>query len=300
MKEVWRGAGTALITPFREDLSPDLAALAALVDDTIEGGIDYLVVMGTTAESATLDKDEKTKIARTVVEANRGRLPLMYGIGGNNTLAVAREIQGMDLSGYQAILSVSPYYNRPSQEGLFRHYRHIAAVSPLPIIMYNVPARTGSNMEARTTLRLATECPNIIGVKEASGDMRQIRQLITSAPEEFYILSGDDFNAAEVILAGGDGVISVLAQAIPQHFTAMVHHAMSGDSVSTMEAWKTIEPLCKLIFEEGNPTGIKALLSLKGLCKPLLRLPLVEAGEALMASLHEALQQLELLNVKKA
>ena len=300
MKENWKGTGVALITPFRADLSPDLEALASLVEHSIAGGLDYLVIMGTTAEAATLTKAEKGQIARAAAAATRGRVPLVFGIGGNDTLAVAREMCNTDLSGYQAVLSVSPYYNRPTQEGIYRHFKHLSEECPLPILMYNVPSRTGSNMEARTTLRLARECPGILGIKEASGDMDQVRELIAGAPDDFAIISGDDFNAAEVVLEGGSGVVSVLAQALPGPFSDMIRLALAGEREATQAASEALRPLCELIFEEGNPAGIKALLSLLGLSGPNVRLPLVQASDPLIAKLQKALNALQPLDVKKA
>ena len=300
MKENWKGTGVALITPFRADLSPDLEALSALVEHSISGGLDYLVIMGTTAESATLNREEKGQIARAAAEATGGRVPLVFGIGGNDTLAVAREMRSTDLTDYQAILSVSPYYNRPTQEGIYRHFRHLAEECPLPIIMYNVPSRTGSNMEAKTTLRLARECPGILGIKEASGNMDQVRELLAGAPDDFAVISGDDFNAAEVVLEGGAGVISVLAQALPVPFSDMIRLALAGEHEAAREAWEALRPFCDLIFEEGNPAGIKALLSLLGLSGPNVRLPLIQASDPLTAKLQNALNAFQPLDVKKA
>ena len=289
MKNVWKGTGTALITPFTSGLEPDLEAMANLIEHTISGGVNYLVILGTTAETATLGPEEKQRIARTAVEANHGRIPMMLGIGGNDTRSVAREMRQYDLSGYQAVLSVSPYYNRPTQEGIFRHFEYLSAACPLPLILYNVPSRTGSNMEAATSLRLASRCPNIAGIKEASGDMDQVRRLLAERPEGFLVISGDDFNAADVALTGGDGVISVLAQALPGPFSEMMDLALEGREKAAKEAFGRLRPLCEAIFREGNPTGVKALLSFLGLAGEHVRLPLVPASASLRSELKEAL-----------
>lgn len=299
MKNVWKGTGTALITPFKSGLEPDLEAFVNLLEHAIQGGVDYLVILGTTAETATLRPEEKRRIAHLAVEANRGRTPMMLGIGGNDTRSVAREMRQFDLSGYQAVLSVSPYYNRPTQEGIFRHFEYLSAACPLPLILYNVPSRTGTNMESGTTLRLAAQCPNIAGIKEASGDMDQVRRLLAERPEGFLVISGDDFNAAEVALAGGDGVISVLAQALPGPFSGMIDLALEGREKEAKEAFGAMHPLCDAIFREGNPTGIKSLLSLLGLSGADVRLPLVPGSDSLRKELKEALGRFQPLAVKK-
>ena len=281
MKEAFIGTGVALITPFTEDLKPDLPALERLVNYVAEGGVEYLVVLGTTTESATLDRSEKKELLRFVREVNRGRLPLVAGIGGNNTRAVAEEMQQADLEGYQAILSVSPYYNRPTQEGIFRHFQSLSQISPLPLILYNVPSRTGSNMLPETVLRLASGGGKILGVKEASGDMEQIRVLLREAPDGFLVISGDDLTAVPTVLEGGAGVISVLGQGIPGIFSYMIRLARQGRQAEALEVHQRIEPLVELIFREGNPAGIKALLEHLGICHKGVRLPLVAASEAL-------------------
>lgn len=287
MKEAFYGTGVALITPFTADLKPDLSALERLVDHVVEGGVEYLVVLGTTAESATLDRSEKNQLLQFVKEVNRGRLPLVAGIGGNNTRAVAEEMQQTDLQGYQAILSVSPYYNRPTQEGIFRHFQALEAKSPLPMILYNVPSRTGSNMLPETVLRLASLGGNILGIKEASGDMEQIRALLREAPDGFLVISGDDLTAVPTVLEGGAGVISVLGQGIPGIFSDMIRNAREGREAEALEWHRRIEPLVELIFREGNPAGIKALLRHLGICHDGVRLPLVSASEALSAALRD-------------
>ena len=290
MNEVFLGTGVALITPFKEGLDPDLQALERLVNHVTEGGVEYLVVMGTTAESATLDTDEKQEILSFVREVNQGRLPLVAGIGGNNTRAVAGLLRQADLEGYQAVLSVSPYYNRPSQEGIYQHFRTLAGISPLPLILYNVPGRTGSNMLPQTVLRLASASDNILGIKEASGDMEQIKTLIREAPENFLVISGDDGTAVQTVLEGGAGVISVLAQGIPGIFSEMIRLARGGQATEALELDKQLQPLVELIFQEGNPTGIKALLHHLGICQTGVRLPLVPASGALMGALGSYLE----------
>lgn len=288
----WKGTGVALVTPFGEDLRPDHLALRKLVRHVVDAGVDYLVVLGTTAESVTLNQQEKGQIMRTVAEENAGQLPLMVGIGGNNTLAVAAQLEQTDLSAYDAVLSVSPYYNRPTQEGIYQHFKLLATRCPLPIILYNVPGRTGSNILPQTCLRIAKDCSTIIGVKEASGDMVQIRELIEAAPSSFHIISGDDFTAIPTVLSGGAGVISVIGQAIPGQFCPLVDAAAAGRGSEAMEGFKRIQPLTELIFREGNPAGVKALLSLEGICSRAVRLPLVQASEALVQDLGLALEVL--------
>ena len=281
MKEVFFGTGVALITPFTTELNPDLDAFERLVEHVIKGGVEYLVVNGTTAESATLSGDEKQDLLHFVREVNRGRLPLVAGIGGNNTVAVAEQLQQADLKGYQAILSVSPYYSRPTQEGIFRHFQKLSESSPLPLILYNVPGRTGSNMLPGTVIRLALQCDNIMGIKEASGDMDQVKTLLREAPEDFLVISGDDITAVPTVLEGGAGVISVLGQGIPEMFSDMIRLARKGREVEALDIHHRMEPLVELIFREGNPAGIKALLHHLGICLPQVRLPLVSASQAL-------------------
>jgi len=292
MKIDFTGTGVALVTPFLDDTRPDYDGLRRLVRHAIEGGVDYLVVLGTTAETATLSPEEKTRIMEVVAAENAGRLPLVVGIGGNHTLAVASELQNRDLDGYDAILSVSPYYNRPTQEGIYRHFQYLAERAPLPLILYNVPARTGSNMLPGTVVRLAADFPNIIGVKEACGEIGQIRDLIDRVPAEFLVISGDDSTAVPTILAGGAGVISVLGQAIPSGFTAMIRVAMEGRAAEARAMSATLEPLVELIFREGNPAGVKALLEREGICGSQVRLPLVRASADLCRHLDAFMRQL--------
>ena len=289
MNELFTGTGVALVTPFTKDLETDLGALERLVEHVIGGGLDYMVVLGTTGESPTVEREEKKQLFRAVREFNRGRVPLMAGIGGNSTKAVTEELQGLETEGYDAILSVSPYYSKPSQEGIYRHYKVLAEASPLPLVLYNVPSRTGSNILPSTVLRLAKDVPNILGIKEASGDMEQIRTLIQKVPRGFMVISGDDHTAVPTILNGGAGVISVAAQGIPDTFTSMVRLAMDGRATEAEELNRKLAPLLNLLFKEGNPAGIKGLLSLQDICLSFVRLPLVVASPALMHELRALL-----------
>ncbi|PTX43755.1 4-hydroxy-tetrahydrodipicolinate synthase [Christiangramia gaetbulicola] len=284
--EAFVGTGVALITPFKEDLSVDTNALANLVKNQIENGIEYLVVLGTTAESATLSTEEKELIKETVKTANAGKLPLVLGIGGNNTAAVTEELKTSNLDGFNAILSVSPYYNKPTQEGIYRHFKAVSEASPLPVILYNVPGRTSSNVLPETINRIARECDNIIGVKEAAGDIVQAMRLISMVPEDFMVISGDDMITLPMTLAGGKGVISVIGQGLPKEFSDMVRAGLAGKVAEAYKLHYRIAPSIDLIFAEGNPAGIKALLAKKGLVANNLRLPLVEASEALTNRIH--------------
>ena len=284
--EAFVGTGVALITPFKEDLSVDTDALANLVKDQIENGIEYLVVLGTTAESATLTHEEKELIKETVIKANAGKLPLVLGIGGNNTAAVAAELKTSNLDGFDAILSVSPYYNKPTQEGIYRHFKVVSEASPLPVILYNVPGRTSSNVLPETVNRIARDFDNIIGVKEAAGDIVQAMKLISMVPEGFKVISGDDMITLPMTLAGGKGVISVIGQGLPKEFSDMVRAGLEGKVKEAYQLHYKIAPSIDLIFAEGNPAGIKALLAKKGMVANHLRLPLVEASEQLTGRIN--------------
>lgn len=289
--EAFVGTGVALITPFKEDLSVDTEALAGLVRDQIENGIDYLVVLGTTAESATLTTEEKEIVKAEVKKANAGKLPLVLGIGGNNTAGVVEELKAADLDGFDAILSVSPYYNKPTQEGIFRHFKAVSEASPLPIILYNVPGRTSSNVLPETINRIARELDNVIGVKEAAGDIVQAMKLISLVPEDFKVISGDDMITLPMTLAGGKGVISVIGQGLPREFSDMVRAGLEGRVKDAYELHYRIAPSIELIFAEGNPAGIKALLAKKAMIKNVLRLPLVEATDALQSRINAFVDQ---------
>lgn len=271
------GTGVALVTPFRSDSSVDVQALSAIVNHVIDGGVEYLVVLGTTAESVTLSNEEKQLVKQTIVGANRGRVPLVLGVGGNNTAEVVHELQNGDLDAFDAILSVSPYYNKPTQEGIYRHFKAIAVASPLPVILYNVPGRTGSNVLPETVIRLANDFENIIGIKEAAGDIVQAMKLIKNKPKEFLIISGDDMLTLPMVLAGGSGVISVIGQGFPKEFSAMVRYGLRGDLDQANHLHFQLMDIIELIFEEGNPAGIKAVFEYLDLCSDVVRLPLVEA-----------------------
>ncbi len=267
--------GVALITPFKEDESVDFDALKKLVEFQIKNGTDYLVVLGTTAETPTLTEDEKEEITRFVVEIAKGRIPIVLGVGGNNTKAVVEKLQKTDFTGIDAILSVTPYYNKPSQEGIYQHYSVIAKASPVSVILYNVPGRTGVNMTADTTLRLANEFPNICAVKEASGNFTQIDLIIKNKPEDFMVISGDDGITFPLITLGAVGVISVIGNAFPREFSRMVRLALEGDYNSARQIHYRFTELIELLFVEGNPAGVKSMLALMEMIENKLRLPLV-------------------------
>ena len=275
------GTGVALVTPFKNDLSVDTMALANIVEHCIEGGVDYLVALGTTAETATLTEEEKHLVLDTIVSANKGRLPLVIGIGGNNTYAVIETIKKYDLTNFDAILSVSPFYNKPTQEGIYQHFKAISENSPLPLIVYNVPGRTGSNMLPTTVLRLAKDFKNIIAIKEASGDMSQVMQIIKDKPKDFMVISGDDMTALSTVLAGGAGVISVLGQGVPSVFSKMIRLGLKTQVKEAFELQYAIQDGVGLIFEEGNPAGIKSVFEALGLASEGVRLPLVPVSESL-------------------
>lgn len=281
--QAFLGTGTALVTPFKEDKSVDVTALEQLVDFQIENDVEYIVVLGTTAESVTLTLEEKELVKNTIITKNNNRVPLVLGVGGNNTSAVINDLKTLDLRSFDAVLSVSPYYNKPSQEGIYQHYMAVAEASPIPVIIYNVPGRTSSNIAPETVLRLAESCANIIGVKEAAGDMAQAMKLIQILPEEFLVISGDDMIALPMTLAGGAGVISVLGQAYPKEFSEMIRLGISKDTDQAYQLQYELMDVVDMIFEEGNPVGIKALLSMLDdvNISAQVRLPLVVATEAL-------------------
>ncbi|SHI94535.1 4-hydroxy-tetrahydrodipicolinate synthase [Pseudozobellia thermophila] len=285
MKELI-GTGVALITPFKEDLTIDVDALRKVVDYCIDGGVDYLVVLGTTGESVTLTKEEKQLVMDTVTLANAGRLPLVVGVGGNNTHAVIEELKKLDLTHFEAVLSVSPYYNKPTQEGIFQHFKAIAEASPKPIILYNVPGRTGSNVLPATVVRLARESRNIVAIKEASGNMVQVQELIKTCPGDFQVISGDDATALPTVLAGGAGVISVLGQGLPSEFSQMIRAGLNQQVEEAYKYHYAMQEGMQLIFEEGNPAGIKAIFEILGLARATVRLPLVEASAALKGKIE--------------
>lgn len=281
---ILKGVGVALVTPFNEDLSVDFDSLTKLVEYNIENGTNYLVVLGTTAEAATLSEGEKKQVIEHIIKVNNKRLPLVLGIGGNNTLEVKKQIEEADLSAFEAVLSVSPYYNKPNQEGLYQHYKALASTGK-NIIIYNVPSRTGQNIEAETTLRLAKEFPNLFLIKEAAPNILQYFDILRKKPEGFSLVSGDDEFTLPVTLAGGDGVISVIAQAYPKEFSTMVQLAFDGKVKEAYEIHNKLVDITRLIFAEGNPCGIKVILTEKGITKNYLRLPLVPASEGLYAKI---------------
>jgi 4-hydroxy-tetrahydrodipicolinate synthase len=276
-----KGTGVALITPFNEDFSVDYIGIEKLINHQIDGGIDYLVLMGTTGESAVLSKVEKQEVISFCKKINAGKLPVVLGIGGNNTLALVEEIKNTDFTGVDAVLSVSPYYNKPSQEGIYLHYKLIAEVCPLPIILYNVPGRTASNMEVETTLRLANDFENIVAVKEASGDMDQIMKIIKNKPSDFVVLSGDDSLTLPMIHMGAEGVISVIGQSHPKEYSDMVSFGMSGNKKIANQLHYELYDFYGPLYAEGNPAGVKACLELLGICKAVVRPPLVEASDTI-------------------
>lgn len=283
-----QGSGVAIITPFDASGRIDDAALQRLMQHWTGGGLDVIVILGTTGESVTLSSAEKHQFINRVVELNEGRCSLVLGMGGNNTASLCSEIEMTDLSHFEAILSVTPYYNKPSQEGLFQHYRAISEVASKPVILYNVPGRTGVNMTAETTLRIAHECHNVCAVKEASGNLEQIMKIIHERPEHFLVLSGDDALTLPILAAGGHGVISVVANAFPAEFTSLVHEAMHGSLNEARGIHYQLLPFMSLLFREGNPAGIKALLKLMALCEEDVRLPLSGISAQLFGELEHA------------
>jgi len=286
------GTGVALITPFKEDLSVDFDALKELVNYNIDNGTNYLVINGTTAESATITKQEKEEIIKVIAATNKGRLPLVLGVGSNNTNTVIEELQTLDLSEIDAILSVAPYYSKPTQEGFYQHFKAISLASPKPIILYNVPGRTAKNMLPVTTIRLANDFENIIGIKEAANNQQQYYELLRDSPKDFLIISGDDDLALGVVLAGGSGVISVIGQALPKEFSKMIQLGLEGNNKEAYEIHYKLMDVVNYIFEENNPSGIKAVLLKKGICKDTVRLPLVPASDELQTKISDFIDQL--------
>lgn len=285
------GTGVALITPFKKDYSVDVEALKKIVEYNISSGIDYLVVLGTTGESATLTTEEKELVKETIINVNNGRLPLVLGIGGNNTADVVNQLKNTDLSKFDAVLSVSPYYNKPTQEGIYQHYKMLAENSPLPIILYNVPGRTSSNILPKTVLRLARDFSNIIGIKEASGDIVQAMDIIKDKPKDFLVISGDDMITLPMVLAGGAGVISVIGEGFPKEFSAMVKLGLERKIDEAYTIHYSLMDITNMIFEQGNPAGIKEVFSHLELCENTVRLPLVPVDADLSAQIKQFIQQ---------
>ncbi|AQS92802.1 4-hydroxy-tetrahydrodipicolinate synthase [Polaribacter sp. BM10] len=279
------GTGVALVTPFNEDLSVDFDALIKLVNFNIENGTNYLVINGTTAESATISKEEKLKIIDVIVTANAGRVPLVLGIGGNNTLEVVKDIKTTNLENIDGILSVAPYYSKPTQEGFYQHFKAISEATEKPIILYNVPGRTAKNMDAETTIRLANDFENIVGIKEAGNNMQQYLELIKNKPKDFLVISGDDDLALSIALAGGSGVISVIGQAYPKEFSTLIKDGLEGNNKEGFAMHFRLMSIIDFIFEENNPAGIKTVLQELGICKNEVRLPLVKASATLQAKI---------------
>jgi len=280
MTHPFTGAGVALITPFNEDKSVDYSALEKLVEDQIKGGTDYLVVLGTTGETPALSDDEKKEIVRFVIEKNAGRLKIVLGMGGNNTLALVQTIQKTDFKGVDAILSVTPWYNKPIQEGLFQHFKLVIKASPVPVILYNVPSRTGVNMDADTTLRIANLSKKVVAIKEASGDLGQFAKIISNAPNYFKVISGDDSLTLPSIAIGSIGVISVIANALPDKLSQLTYASLNGNLALAGQLHLQMADMLKLIFKEGSPGGVKALMEMMGKAKNQLRLPLVPVSAA--------------------
>lgn len=294
MQNKLRGMGVALVTPFKQDGEIDFDALKRLVEYQITNGTDYLVVLGTTAETPTLTEEEKEAVIQTIVSIVHGRVPLVLGMGSNNTQSLVKKIRTSDFNGIDALLSVTPYYNKPSQEGLYRHYEAIAKASKLPIILYNVPGRTGVNMLAETTLRLAHDFPNIVAIKEASGNFTQIDEIIKNKPERFSVISGDDGITYPLLTLGAVGVISVIGNAFPYEFSRMVRLALNGDYQHALLIHHQFTELIKLLFVEGNPAGVKSMLAAMGFIENRLRLPLVPTTITTYEKIRRVLDQLDI------
>lgn len=287
MNKVFHGAGVALITPFLSDLQIDYTSLGKLVDAQVENHMDYLVVLGTTAETATLSHAEKQTLIDFVIARIAGKIPVMVGVGGNSTSDVIDQLKALNLQKADGILSVVPYYNKPSQEGIYRHFMAIAAACPLPIVLYNVPGRTSTNMSAETTLRLAHDAANIVGTKEASGNFGEIIKILKGKPDRFSVITGDDSLIVPTTSLGGEGVISVVANLAPRLISAMTHYALNGDYPSAAAIQLDMQSLVEDLFAEGNPPGVKAAMHSAGICENIVRLPLVPVSEKLYKSLAE-------------
>ncbi len=290
---IFRGTGVAIVTPFREDDSIDFKALTNLVEFQIKGGVNYIVVLGTTGESVTLTNDEKHAVIDTVIEQANGRVPIVVGIGGNNTQEIVTKIKSFDFKGIDAILSVAPYYNKPTQNGLYEHYKAIASACPVPVILYNVPGRTSCNLNAETTLKLANDFKNIIAIKEASGNLIQIMEIIKNKPSHFEVISGDDALAYSIVGLGGIGVISVIANAFPEQMSNLIRLALTGKFEDALKIHYRLLNMINLLFVEGNPAGIKAALEIKKLTSAHVRLPLVKVSNATYQKIAEQIKLIE-------
>ena len=293
MKDIkkFKGTGVAIVTPFKNDMSIDFAALGRVVNHVINGGVNYIVVMGTTGESVTLTKDEKKAIISYVVEVTDNRVPIVIGIGGNSTQEVINCVRQSNLTGVDGILSVAPYYNKPNQKGLFLHFKAIATCSPVPVIMYNVPGRTCSNISADTCIELANECENIVAIKEASGDITQIMKIMKGKPDNFSVISGDDMMTIPIIALGGSGIISVLANAFPAATSELVSNALKSNYKSAREVQLRYLEIIELLFIDGNPSGVKAILSTMNICQNNLRLPLVPVNRTIYTRIQKAIEE---------
>jgi 4-hydroxy-tetrahydrodipicolinate synthase len=287
------GTGVALVTPFKKDFSVDVESLTKIVNYQIENGINYLVILGTTAENATLNQEEKELAIQTVVAANKGRLPLVLGVGGNNTQKVVEELKNRDFSNFVAILSVSPYYNKPTQEGIYQHFKAISEASPIPVILYNVPGRTGSNVLPSTVIRLANDFKNVVAIKEAASDLVQAMQLIQNKPKDFLVISGDDMIALPIVLAGGSGVISVIGQGFPKQFSKLIRLGLDRKVDAAYELHYLLAKSIDMIFEQGNPGGIKEVLKSLGLSENTVRLPLVNVDSDLALRIASFVNEIE-------
>jgi len=285
-----KGTGVAIVTPLKKDGSVDFNALGNIVEHLIKGKVEYIVAFGTTGESVTLNKEEKSAVTQHIIKATKGRIPVVLGIGGNNTAEIIENIKKTNLAGITAILSVCPYYNRPNQEGLYQHFKAIAKASSLPIILYNVPTRTSCNLTDETTLRLAHEFKNIIGIKEASGNLAQVMNIIKNRPKGFLVISGDDLITLPIIACGGDGVISVVANAYPKDFSEMTRQALAGNYTEARKLHYKLTTITNLLFTDGNPGGIKAALKIMGLCSDYVRLPLVNINKQVYSSLEKEMK----------
>lgn len=291
---IFKGLGIALITPFKSDSSIDYEALTRLVEYQIDNGADFFCILATTGETPCLNKEEKEKIKKLVIDINQGRLPILMGCGGNNTAAVVEELRSSDWSGVDGILSVCPYYNKPSQEGLYQHFKAIAQASPLPVVLYNVPGRTGINLKAETTVRLANDCDNIVAIKEASGSLEQVDEIIKNKPSRFDVISGDDALTFPMIASGAAGVISVIGNALPKEFSRMIRYEFRGEYEPARKIHHRFTELYSLLFVDGNPAGVKALLHEMGMIENELRLPLVPTRITTMQKIANTLKELRI------
>lgn len=294
MHNIFKGLGIALITPFNEDGSVDYASLRNLLDYQLKNGADFLCILATTGETPTLTADEKLEIKNLVVDKVAGRIPILMGCGGNNTAAVVEELKSGDFRGIDGVLSVCPYYNKPSQEGLYQHFKAIATATKLPVVLYNVPGRTGINMKAETTVRLATDCNNIVAIKEASGNLEQVDEIIKNKPRDFDVISGDDALTFPMISCGAVGVISVIGNALPKEFSKMIRLQMRGEYDGARKIHHRFTDLFSLLFIDGNPAGVKAMLSEMGMIKNILRLPLVPTRISTLQRMSEIMKELKI------